>query len=647
MPKDLFPPPPEPPVVWGPDGTPRSPLFGDIYRSQGQDGQGGLAQSRHVFLQGCHLHGSDAAWRNHDHWTVLETGFGLGLNFLATWLAWRSDPQRPRHLHFVSVEAYPVTAHDLLKSVQPWPELSPLAEELAKQWWGLTPGLHRLRFDEGQVHLTLSIGLAEERLPLLHARVDSVFLDGFSPDLNPAMWSAATLAAIASRCRPGARLATWTVARSVREALSRQGFEVERVVGLAPKRHALVATYRPDSSQSVRASLPAASSPKHCLVLGAGLAGAATARALAERGWRVTVLDSADRCAAGASGLPAGLCAPHVSADDKPLSRLSRAGVRATWAQVQRLLTLDVDYAASGVLERRLPGKSRKADLPSDWTQAGCEWTRYAGAAEMASVGLPERAQDHPAALWHPSGFWLKPERLVAALLDHPGIELRLRHSVQHLRYLQGEAGWQAELSHGKLMPSYPHIVLCTGPATTSLLQGAVETKSIPPLTPVRGQLSWGHMTDTLTEIAPRVAVNGDGSFIAHVPHLGRSIWMAGSSFDRHRDQPELIHEDHLGNMERLRRLLAHVAVELQPALASGQIQGWSAVRCTTPDRLPRVGLLDHKAAPGLHLLTGLGARGLTLSVLSGELLASQMNGEPWPIETELARLIAADRPFH
>ena len=88
-------------VEWQPDGTPRSPRFQDIYRSLA----GGLEQARHVFLRGC---GLPAAWAGQPQWRILETGFGLGLNFLAAWRAWKDDPQRPRILHFASVEAWPV-----------------------------------------------------------------------------------------------------------------------------------------------------------------------------------------------------------------------------------------------------------------------------------------------------------------------------------------------------------------------------------------------------------------------------------------------------------------------------------------------------------------------------------------------------------
>src|SRR5665647_3488732 len=175
-------------VEWQPDGTPRSPRFQDIYRSS----TGGLEQARHVFLHGCGLPG---AWAGRPQWRILETGFGLGLNFLAAWKAWKEDPQRPRMLHFASCDAWPVAAADLLRSAAPYPELQPLAEQLSRQWFGLLPGVHRLVFEDGHVLLTLDIRDVKKALRERGYHADSVFLDGFDPQSNPAMWDRYTLKA--------------------------------------------------------------------------------------------------------------------------------------------------------------------------------------------------------------------------------------------------------------------------------------------------------------------------------------------------------------------------------------------------------------------------------------------------------------------
>lgn len=216
-------------IDWLPDGTPYSPRYGDRYRSE----LGGLAQSREVFLHGC---GLPAAWAGQPQWCILETGFGLGLNFLVTWQAWKADSQRPRMLHVVATEAHPASAADVLRAASSHPELIPLAEQLQAQLWGLLPGLHRLVFEDGRLLLTLCIGDSAAVLRGQHLLADTVYLDGFSPAKNPGMWDMGAFKAVARCCRRGTRIASWTVARVVLDGLAQCGFVVQKTPGLPPKR---------------------------------------------------------------------------------------------------------------------------------------------------------------------------------------------------------------------------------------------------------------------------------------------------------------------------------------------------------------------------------------------------------------------------
>jgi tRNA 5-methylaminomethyl-2-thiouridine biosynthesis bifunctional protein len=236
------------PLQWLPDGQPYSPRYGDVYRSRAA----GLAQPQQVFLAGC---GLPAAWAGQPAWTVLETGFGLGLNFLSTWAAWRADPQRCAELRYRAVEAHPAAAADLLRSVEALSAadaagvallatVRTLAAELAAAWAPLHAGVQTWVFEQGRVCLTLAVGEAQTALPLLDGPADAVYLDGFNPALNPAMWSEPTLGAMARLCRPGTRLGSWCVAGTVRARLRALGFEVHKRAGVPPKRHRLEAIYR-------------------------------------------------------------------------------------------------------------------------------------------------------------------------------------------------------------------------------------------------------------------------------------------------------------------------------------------------------------------------------------------------------------------
>ncbi|MGA9394050.1 MAG: tRNA (5-methylaminomethyl-2-thiouridine)(34)-methyltransferase MnmD, partial [Azonexus sp.] len=189
-------------LAFKPDGTPYSAAYDDIYHTA----HGGPAQARHVFLGGNDL---PARWQGRDRFVILETGFGLGLNFLATWQAWRDDPQCCRRLHFVSLEKHPFSSADLAIAHRAWPEFADLAATLQQLWPPLTPGTHRLRFDDDRVILTLIFGDATTRMREVDASVDAFYLDGFAPVNNPELWSLSLCKALARLAAPGATLATW------------------------------------------------------------------------------------------------------------------------------------------------------------------------------------------------------------------------------------------------------------------------------------------------------------------------------------------------------------------------------------------------------------------------------------------------------
>ncbi|MDP3228295.1 MAG: FAD-dependent 5-carboxymethylaminomethyl-2-thiouridine(34) oxidoreductase MnmC [Acidovorax sp.] len=650
------------PIDWLPDGTPYSARFGDRYHSE----NGGLDQARRVFLHGC---GLPAAWAGQPQWRILETGFGFGLNFLVTWAAWRADPEQPTLLHFVSTEAWPVSAADLLRATTAHADLAPLAAELHRQWWGLLPGVHRLRFDEGRVLLTLYVGDTQTMLRQQSLTVDAIYLDGFSPQRNPGIWDLHTLKAVARCARRGTRLATWTFARSVRDALAQCGFDVTRAPGVPPKRDNLHAVYNPrwEPRTTRQPQAPLALPPGECLVIGGGIAGAATAASLARRGWQVRVLDQSTQPAAGASGLPAGVFAPHVSPDDSVLSRLSRSGVRTTLQQAAWVLKDGVDWSACGVLEHRTDGTP---GLAADWMDGpGADWSQPAPPDRLAEARLPAAT----AACWHPQAGWVRPARLASALLTQPGIQwqgdcrvAQLRRIEQPLAMADGNAPrswWQALDAQGNLIAEAPVVVIAAGAGSLELLEQRW------PLQPVRGQVSWGIHTGAAAEPLPPFPTNGNGNlvpaFALDDDPTGRQAWVMGSTFERDIDAlpPSAadVQAAHSANWAKLQTLLPQVAGHFAPAFAALEgaekvpngsnepqtapaLQSWAAVRCTAPDRLPIVGPVDAAQLPGLWVCTAMGARGLTLSLLCGELLAARLQGEPLPLDAKLAKALDTDR---
>lgn len=240
-------------LEWLDDGCAFSPRFNERYSSCA----GALAQAMNVFLVGCDL---PQRWRGRESFTVLETGFGLGLNFLSTWAQWEADPQRCTRLHFVSVEGFPVNATDMQRNLAlvcaagdtqapMHARIQMLGQELTTAWRHLSAGVNHFQFAEGKVQLTVIVDQIRPALEQVACVADAVFLDGFSPSVNPEMWSRETLTAMTAHVQNGTVLATYTVAREVRDSLSLLGFSVAKLKGLPPKRDRLRAVFEAASGQ--------------------------------------------------------------------------------------------------------------------------------------------------------------------------------------------------------------------------------------------------------------------------------------------------------------------------------------------------------------------------------------------------------------
>ncbi len=527
------------------------------------------------------------SWHGCNSWCHTQASFDE-LAFLRLWHDWAADDDRPTRLHVVAHTAQPLHADALLGAAKTQPELLPLAQQLAAQCWGLLPGIHRLRFAlNTPTHHHLDAGLL---LTLCVGPHDAW------PEFADVL-----------HAHPTGPCQAHTDASTL---------------------HARTVT-----------------------VIGSGIAGAGTARALAERGWQVTVLDAGAAPAAGASGLPVGVVAPHTSHDDSGVSRLSRAGLRLMMQTMRLLLTEGVDWGCTGVRERRLPGKTRRGGVPLSWlvehAHTANDWTHKA----------PPPAPDD--AYWHPRGAWLRPVQLVRALLDHPNIRWQGHAKVDALKCLTHEAStphventsvskWQM-LQGSTVLGESSRVVLAAGPGSAALIATATQDGSAPRINPLRGQISWGLMADVPDNARlPTSPVNGNGSFVHNITSSDGPAWYTGATYDRLHSDARVLDSDHAENLERLRALEPDTAATLAPLFATvgtatPRVHGWAGVRCGVHDRLPMTGRVPD-TPEGLYMNTAMGSRGLTLSLLCGELLAAQWHGEPLPIEARLAKFLDATR---
>ncbi|MDQ6685047.1 MAG: tRNA (5-methylaminomethyl-2-thiouridine)(34)-methyltransferase MnmD, partial [Pseudomonadota bacterium] len=330
------------------DGRPRSLRHDDLYYPR----QGALAQALQVFLAGSDL---PARWRQRERFVVLEAGFGFGSNFLATWAAWRDDPQRPRRLHYIAIEAAPPT-RPMLAAISREAPMDALTTELLAAWPPHTCDLHQLDFAGGAVRLSLAFGSVAAWLPQIEARVDAFFLDGFAPARNPEMWESRVFKALARLAVPGATLATSSTVTAVGKGLASAGFAVTAAPGDGGEPEVMRATYAPAfvPRRSARARTGAAPADERIdpvVIVGAGIAGCAIAAALAAQGRRSLLLERRTEIAAEASGNAIALFHGVVHAEDGRHARFFRAAALQAQRIVGRFIAADASIGAiCGVL---------------------------------------------------------------------------------------------------------------------------------------------------------------------------------------------------------------------------------------------------------------------------------------------------------
>jgi len=345
------------------------------------------------------------------------------------------------------------------------------------------------------------------------------------------------------------------------------------------------------------------------LVVGGGVAGAAMARALADKGWQVDVFDQAPSPAAGASGVPIGVLSCHVSVDDNPMSQLTRAGIQKVMAFAQQHLVKGQDWLDCGVLERRLEGHTKKKTWqPSLLNSVWHGWVQTPLDAQLAQAGLSETNAHEQ--LWQPQGAWIKPLPLIKALLDNPRI------------HFQGGQSLKATE-----IPSlgYPTVVLALRAQTPDFLADLPHAPALA-LVPVAGQITWGLHDAEQAQSFPPFAVNGYGGFVSHVPTPQGPAWYSGATFHRGEWRSAITPEDHLANFQKLQQLLPVAARQLEAQWQTpDQLHGWSGVRCTSVNRMPVARALDTVNLPDWYVLTALGSRGLTLAMECAEQLAEKI----------------------
>lgn len=560
----------DPEIIFGDDGAPRSARFGDIYYSL----EGGLAESQAVFLNGCDL---PQAWLGKTDFCVLELGFGTGLNVLALIDLWLKNRPSDGQLRIFSIEAFLMSREKAEKALFHFPQLKKFVHELLEQWPEPRLGIDYIDFPKWEVSLTLAQMDVVGGLKAFGHRADAVFLDGFSPKLNPDMWSEEVMSLIAKRCRTGTRLATFTVAGSVRNALFKAGFSVKKCAGFGKKRERLEAIFDGPPQLS-----PMRIKPKKIAILGAGIAGACLYSHARDFGIDVTLFE-ANTPAHGASGNRAGLVSPRLDSGDNKAVRLIADSY--TYA-----LNFYRHRSDSGVLGR---GVYQFANDQRDMVRfSKITHQPYYAANSFALFEIGQNADVvGREGIILKSALHIVPTEIISSLLNDAKVIKKNIVSIE---------GGSLVSDDGTVFSDFDEVILANG-------EGIFDLLKAPFLRPVHGQVEY-----IITKDKPTSALSWGGYCVPD-----KTGFAFGATHDRD------VRGNQISETDRCRNLASIIEImpERMANLEQEAIISRASTRVMSLDLMPVIG----KIGPQLWTLTGLGSRGFCTAPLMAKWLTQMI----------------------
>lgn len=658
-------------ILWQADGSPRSGEFNDIYFSK----HNGLEETRYVFLENNQLSQRFTDIKNDPaaSFHIGETGFGTGLNFLCAWQL-RNQLSPACHLHFVSVEKFPLSRSDIETALSSWPEISTLSARLIEQYSVLTPGWHRISFIHDRVDLSLFIGDVSDAFSNIQTGIDAWFLDGFAPAKNPEMWSKDLFQNMARLSHQNTTLSTFTAAGSVREGLREAGFDIERVKGFAQKRHMIKGQFsgqRPSNTTrrqnvSTDGSTPWFITPalfpqkKRAVIIGGGLAGTSAAFSLARRGWNITLYEQHSQLACEASGNDQGVLYNKISAEPSIQSDFYTASYLYACRQLNALFAPEGpdsnNWQACGVLQLAMSENEYQRQRNILANNPLPRELAYPVTAEQASdlAGITLNSS----ALFFPGGGWANPQALCQRYVELPNIRIKTGTHIDHLTF--SDDAWNLYDTDADLIATANIVVIANANAARQFSQ-----TSFLPIKAIRGQTT---------------RIPASGNDLLKTVLCGQSYitpskddqYQAGATFNSNNSRLDCTDEDHGLNLKRMADMAPTLTESLglvpgMKTLAKKPLSGHVGFRASTPDYLPLIGpvpdldqfvsdyaslrkdarLPQNKEGaylPGLYVTSGHGSKGLTTCPIAGEILAGYLNGESMPLAKNLINAVNPSR---
>ncbi|MCK5818598.1 MAG: bifunctional tRNA (5-methylaminomethyl-2-thiouridine)(34)-methyltransferase MnmD/FAD-dependent 5-carboxymethylaminomethyl-2-thiouridine(34) oxidoreductase MnmC [Psychromonas sp.] len=647
-------------IKWVEDKVPYSSQFDDVYFNTNK----GKNESVYTFIEGNNLY-----QRWHDHptriFSIAETGFGTGLNFLVTCDAFSQHLQQQNnpileHLFFTSFEKYPLTKNDIILAINQWPSLLPFLKILIAQYPINLVGCHRIHFDAFNITLDLWFGDAYHSLQNLHVYKDGLFdawyLDGFTPYKNPDMWQQPLFNLMGSCSKQGATIATFSVANMIKKGLQNAGITIKKRKGFGKKREMLtgIIAHKINSTplkHNVRNS--ATYKSNEIAIIGGGISAACLTLALVKRGFCVNVYCKDEKIARGASGIKQATLYPLINNSHNSLSQFFANAFLYSHNLIDITnKTHPFDYDLSGLLQLYYDlASSKKLDKihKSHFSKALVQKTSARKTNIIAGLDVDLEA------LFYPSSGWVNPIQMVNAIFDKAkeigSVTIKLNTKIDNFKAI--DDCWELHCENERYKS--PIVILATAMETLTFK----DCEAIP-LSAARGQVT--HIQST-----PNSQLNQLKVPLCHEGYLTpqrHNIHCMGATFERHQLNSVFKITDQKLNKEKLNKCITNKrwakAINCDHNFAN------IGIRCTTRDHFPYMGeLADYQRtkiqyqhadkhfpqqdAPfhkNMFILTGLGSRGLCSAPLLAETLVSQILHEPLPLSSSILSSLQVNRQW-
>ena len=672
------------------NGSPYSNHFNDIYF----DSESGYQQSEEVFI-----HGNDIPARlmaASETFTIAETGFGTGLNFLLTLQAYLKIQQEydeynnlavkenlPKKelakLNFISVEKFPLSRSQLATSLNALPQLNDLSQLLLEQYQEIDEEIvndsqqsnneFQLTFLDEKVSLKVIVGDATGSFSAMVAShsglVDAWYLDGFSPAKNPDMWTEQLFTHIGRLSKPQANIATFTVAGFVKRHMQRVGFRVEKKSYLGNKKEILTGVFQqnPTSNKGYQ-HRPTITKPQHVSIIGGGIASACAALALTKKGVKVTLYCKDATPAQGGSSNAIGALYPllHQQADD-----ISLFYQQAFWHAKKTYNTVIDDgfnfpHQWCGLLEvaykESLVKRQKKFSEHNTWPTKLIHEVSEQQASNIANLPL------NYGGLFMPNAGWLAPQlavkQIIAAAKATNRLTLVTHTKINSLKQKPegGQSNWSLITNEGEIEAEV--LIVCGGAEIIDL-----DWINQLPFSSVQGQVTSMKTNDDIKDLSTVICHKGYLTPNTKASVNG-NIHCIGATFNKNSISTTATDKDDEFNLNMLRKCLPDLANKVNWT-EEDIVRSKARLRCMTPDHMPMVGPMPdiqkhietyphlakdknwkyHQTAPvvkNLYLMMGFGARGLCSAPLAADILTADICGTPFPVDNNMLFNLSPNR---